>query len=127
MLAQLKHKILATALVAACAAFAWVGGAAAQSGEPIKIGYSMSLTGGLAPNGRAALLAHLDTLGTASGVVLDTEANQMDAPIVSPPGTACVVRVVETNEDLMVARHTRDVLQGRAAGTDDRRQQCKSA
>jgi branched-chain amino acid transport system substrate-binding protein len=34
-----------------------VGHACAQSGEPIKIGYSMSLTGGLAPNGRSALLA----------------------------------------------------------------------
>jgi branched-chain amino acid transport system substrate-binding protein len=34
-----------------------VGPACAQSGEPIKIGYSMSLTGGLAPNGRSALLA----------------------------------------------------------------------
>jgi branched-chain amino acid transport system substrate-binding protein len=31
--------------------------ATAQTGEPIKIGYSMSLTGGLAPNGRSALLA----------------------------------------------------------------------
>ena len=31
--------------------------AAAQTGEPIKIGYSMSLTGGLAANGRSALLA----------------------------------------------------------------------
>jgi branched-chain amino acid transport system substrate-binding protein len=34
-----------------------VGTASAQSGAPIKIGYSMSLTGGLAPNGRSALLA----------------------------------------------------------------------
>ena len=33
------------------------GAACAQSREPIKIGYSMSLTGGLAPNGRSALLA----------------------------------------------------------------------
>src|SRR4029453_14467275 len=31
--------------------------ATAQTGEPIKIGHSMSLTGGLAPNGRSALLA----------------------------------------------------------------------
>jgi branched-chain amino acid transport system substrate-binding protein len=31
--------------------------ACAQSTAPIKIGYSMSLTGGLAPNGRSALLA----------------------------------------------------------------------
>jgi branched-chain amino acid transport system substrate-binding protein len=29
----------------------------AQTGEPIKIGYSMALTGGLAPNGKSALLA----------------------------------------------------------------------
>jgi len=31
--------------------------AAAQKGEPVKIGYSMALTGGLAANGRSALLA----------------------------------------------------------------------
>jgi branched-chain amino acid transport system substrate-binding protein len=31
--------------------------ASAQTGEPIKIGYSMALTGGLAPNGKSALLA----------------------------------------------------------------------
>jgi branched-chain amino acid transport system substrate-binding protein len=30
---------------------------APQTGEPVKIGYSMALTGGLAPNGRSALLA----------------------------------------------------------------------
>jgi branched-chain amino acid transport system substrate-binding protein len=33
------------------------GSAFAQSGAPIKIGYSMSLTGGLAANGKSALLA----------------------------------------------------------------------
>jgi branched-chain amino acid transport system substrate-binding protein len=38
-------------------ALTFVGPASAQSGGPIKIGYSMSLTGGLAPNGRSALLA----------------------------------------------------------------------
>ena len=32
-------------------------GALAQTKEPIKIGYSMALTGGLAPNGKSALLA----------------------------------------------------------------------
>ena len=31
--------------------------ASAQSGAPIRIGYSMALTGGLAPNGKSALLA----------------------------------------------------------------------
>jgi branched-chain amino acid transport system substrate-binding protein len=48
-----------TAIVAAVAAATLVaaGGAAAQSKEPIKIGFSMALTGGLAPNGKSALLA----------------------------------------------------------------------
>jgi len=41
--------LMAAALVAAPAA--------AQTGEPIKIGFSMALTGGLAPNGKSALLA----------------------------------------------------------------------
>src|SRR5437588_2690764 len=44
------------AALAACA-LVFAGAAWAQSGEPIKIGYSMALTGGLAPNGRSALLA----------------------------------------------------------------------
>src|ERR1700731_3479342 len=57
MLAQFKHNTLAAISFAACAAFAWATGAAAQSGEPIKIGFSMAMTGGLGPNGKSALLA----------------------------------------------------------------------
>ncbi len=44
------------AALAACA-LSFAGAAWAQSGEPITIGYSMALTGGLAPNGKSALLA----------------------------------------------------------------------
>jgi branched-chain amino acid transport system substrate-binding protein len=48
---------LAACLLAA-AAFAFSPAAAsAQSGDPIKIGYAISQTGGLAPNGKSALLA----------------------------------------------------------------------
>src|SRR5262245_1201149 len=44
--------------ISALAAGAFVpASAAAQTGEPVKIGYSMALTGGLAANGRSALLA----------------------------------------------------------------------
>ena len=52
--------------IIACVGLTFVGlvaaltlatGAFAQSGEPIKIGFSMALTGGLAPNGKSALLA----------------------------------------------------------------------
>src|SRR6266705_1252308 len=48
---------VAAAFVGLVALFALTTGAFAQSGEPIKIGYSMALTGGLAPNGKSALLA----------------------------------------------------------------------
>jgi branched-chain amino acid transport system substrate-binding protein len=48
----------AAAVLAALTAGALLAGPAlAQTGEPIKIGYSMALTGGLAPNGKSALLA----------------------------------------------------------------------
>ncbi len=46
-----------SAVLAAAASVALIGSAAAQSGEPIKIGFSMALTGGLGPNGKSALLA----------------------------------------------------------------------
>jgi branched-chain amino acid transport system substrate-binding protein len=49
---------LAGAVAAATAALVFAAApASAQTGEPLKIGYSMALTGGLAPNGKSALLA----------------------------------------------------------------------
>jgi branched-chain amino acid transport system substrate-binding protein len=51
------NSALAAAAVAAVMAAALTGGAAAQSGTPIKIGFSMAMTGGLAANGKSALLA----------------------------------------------------------------------
>jgi branched-chain amino acid transport system substrate-binding protein len=59
MLQNLKSRILAwiggtTLAVAAGAMF--VGAATAQDKEPIKIGFSMALTGPLSPNGKQALL-----------------------------------------------------------------------
>jgi len=55
MLFKLRSGLAATAVVTALAGVA--GNAAAQSGEPIKIGFSMAMTGGLAANGKSALLA----------------------------------------------------------------------
>jgi branched-chain amino acid transport system substrate-binding protein len=46
------------AAVALAATVALAAAAFAQSGEPIKIGSSMAMTGGLAANGKSALLAH---------------------------------------------------------------------
>ena len=34
----------------------------------------------------------------------------MHADVISTPGSACTVRVIPTNEDLMIARHTRTLL-----------------
>ncbi|MGZ3410491.1 MAG: amino acid ABC transporter substrate-binding protein [Xanthobacteraceae bacterium] len=51
-----KLKRISAALLAAAAAVGFVTGASAQSGEPIKIGFGMSLTGPLAANGKQALL-----------------------------------------------------------------------
>jgi branched-chain amino acid transport system substrate-binding protein len=48
---------ISIAVLALVAGALFAASAAAQSGEPIKIGYSMALTGGLAPNGKSALLA----------------------------------------------------------------------
>jgi branched-chain amino acid transport system substrate-binding protein len=55
MISRLKALICAVFAFAAMALAA--DRAAAQSGAPIKIGFSMAMTGGLAANGRSALLA----------------------------------------------------------------------
>jgi len=48
-------------------------------------------------------LAHL-------GVNLDINRNTASADTVSTEGSRCLVRVIRPNEDLMVARHTYEVL-----------------
>ncbi len=50
-------KRIASGMLAILAASLLANGAAAESGEPIKIGFSMALTGPLAANGKQALLA----------------------------------------------------------------------
>jgi branched-chain amino acid transport system substrate-binding protein len=58
MVARFNSLISAVSALAVAAVVAFgAGGAAAQSGEPIKIGFSMAMTGGLAANGKSALLA----------------------------------------------------------------------
>jgi len=45
------------------------------------------------------------------GIQIDRERNARNDPIVSTPGSACMVRVVRTDEDLMIARHTRALIE----------------
>ncbi|HWF94114.1 MAG TPA: amino acid ABC transporter substrate-binding protein [Xanthobacteraceae bacterium] len=49
--------VAAAAMVALASFVVSLAPASAQSGAPVRIGYSMALTGGLAPNGKSALLA----------------------------------------------------------------------
>src|SRR5206468_9929380 len=44
------------------------------------------------------------------GIDLDAHKNTANAEIISTTGSACTVRVIRTNEDLMIARHTRALL-----------------
>jgi acetate kinase len=40
------------------------------------------------------------------GVELDPEANASHSPVITRSQSRCVVRIVPTNEDLVIARHT---------------------
>jgi len=47
------------------------------------------------------------------GVRLDQGLNDAHADPISAAGSRCTVRVIPTNEDLMIARHTHALLDGR--------------
>ncbi len=49
------------------------------------------------------------------GIDLDPQRNAVHADVISTSGSACTVRVIPTNEDLMIARHTRTLLVSTAA------------
>jgi len=44
------------------------------------------------------------------GIRLDPHQNDADAAVISSNDSPCVVRVIPTNEDLMIARHTQRLL-----------------
>jgi acetate kinase len=44
------------------------------------------------------------------GIQLDEELNRVNAPIISSKNQQVCVRVMKTDEDLMIARHTRDLI-----------------
>jgi acetate kinase len=54
---------------------------------------------------RAETCAGLEYLGIA----LDPAANRSNAELISASSSGCAVRVIQTDEDLMIARHTRSV------------------
>jgi acetate kinase len=70
---------------------------------------TLVFTGGIGEHAgpvRAEVCRGLEHLG----VRVDAERNARHAAIVSADGSACTVRVVPTDEGLVIARHTRAVL-----------------
>jgi acetate kinase len=47
------------------------------------------------------------------GIVLDTGLNKASSDVISKPESPCTVRVMPTNEDLIIARHTYKLLIGK--------------
>jgi acetate kinase len=54
------------------------------------------------------------------GINLSPHKNAAHAEIISVPGSGCTVRVMKTNEDLMIARHTRSLLFSSVVKLSDR-------
>ena len=72
-------------------------------------------TGGIGTHAapvRARICEGLDAFGLA----VDAARNAAHAAIISPEGRACVIRVMETDEDQMLARHARRLLSGDEEG-----------
>jgi acetate kinase len=70
---------------------------------------TLIFTGGISEHSapvREQVCRGLDHLG----IELDSDANARHAEVVSRPGSSCTVRVVQTDEDLMIARHTQKIL-----------------
>ena len=70
---------------------------------------TLVFTGGIgenAPSVRERICRGLEHMG----LHLDATRNESNAPVVSPDASAVTVRVIKTNEELMVARHTRDII-----------------
>ena len=44
------------------------------------------------------------------GIHLDSNRNDANAPIISQEDSPCIVRVMRTDEDLMIARHTNHLI-----------------
>ena len=71
---------------------------------------TLVFTGGIGEHAapvRAEACSGLEHLG----VRVDPERNARHDTVISAPGAACTVRVVPTDEDRMIARHTRAVLE----------------
>lgn len=70
---------------------------------------ALVFTGGIGEHAPAVRWRICEGLGFL-GVRLDPERNAQNAPVVSHEGSPVAVRVIPTDEDLMIARHTRELV-----------------
>jgi acetate kinase len=70
---------------------------------------AMVFTGGIGEHA-APIRERVCALAAWLGVVLDREANGADAPRIGAPGSRVSVSVIPTNEELMIAMHTWELL-----------------
>jgi acetate kinase len=71
---------------------------------------TLVFTGGIGEHAASIRLRICDNLEHL-GVELDRSANDAGAALVSSPRGRVAVRVLATDEDLMIARHTRELLE----------------
>jgi acetate kinase len=70
---------------------------------------TLVFTGGIGENSSVIRERICGNLGFL-GISLDADRNRASAPIISAEAGRVTVRVMRTNEELMIARHTRDTL-----------------
>ena len=73
---------------------------------------TLVFTGGIGEHGapvREEICRGLEFLG----IVIDARQNALNGSVISAPGSRCRVRVIATDEDLMIARHTAKAAFGR--------------
>jgi len=70
---------------------------------------TLVFTGGIGENSAPIRARICEPLGFL-GLRLDQGLNERQAPVISLKGSGVTVRVMKTNEELMIARHTRDLI-----------------
>jgi acetate kinase len=70
---------------------------------------NLVFTGGIGEKAAAVRREICERLGYF-GIELNREDNEMNSRIISAPTSACIVHVIPTKEDLMIARHTRRLV-----------------
>jgi acetate kinase len=70
---------------------------------------TLIFTGGIGERAAAVRLRICDGLEFL-GIRIDPHRNEVHAPVISRESSAATVRVMKTDEDLMIARHTRELI-----------------